>query len=98
MKTQLMITAAAILFSINIANANPTRTALKFYDSMGKELIQPFFAEEATNSLPFEIAAEVTKIKKENACRIFDLSELTKPEQEEELLFDLETVFREAKK
>ncbi len=98
MKTKVMITAAAILFTISLANANPTRTFLKFYDAMGTELIQPFFAEEATDSVPFEIAAEFTKIKQEKIFRVYDLSELTKPEQEEELPFDLETVFRQAKK
>lgn len=98
MKTKVLITAAAILFSISLANANPTRTFLKFYDAMGTELIQPFFAEEAYDSIPTEIAAEFTKIKHEKIFRIYDLSELTKPEQEEELPFDLETAFREAKK
>lgn len=98
MKTKALITAAVIFFSISLANANPTRTFLKFYDAMGKELIQPFFEEVATDSVPYEVAAEFTRIKHEKIFRIYDLSELTKPEQEEELPFDLETMYRQAKK
>lgn len=98
MKTKVLITAAIIFLSISFANANPSRTALKFYNAMGKELLQPIIAEETADSLPLEIAAEFTKIKHEKIFRIYDLSELTKPEEEEELPFDLETVFRQAKK
>ncbi len=98
MKTKILITAAMMFFGISLANANPNRTFLKFYDAMGTELIQPFFAEEAEEILPFEVTAAFEQIKQERIYRIFDLSELTKPEEEEELPFDLEKVFRQAKK
>ncbi len=96
MKTKILITAASILFSISIASANPTGTQLTFFDSMGRMLIQPLMAEEATEALPFEIETEMEKIRKESIYRVFDISALSKPEVEEELPFDLQSVFQSA--
>ncbi len=96
MKAKILITAASILFSIGIASANPTATQLTFFDSMGRMLIQPIMTEEATEALPFEIETEIEKIRKESIHRIFDISELSKPEVEEELPFDLQNVFQSA--
>lgn len=96
MKAKIIIAAASILFSISIAQANPTGTQLTFWDSMGRMLIQPIMAEEATEALPFELETEMEKIRKESIYRVFDISELIKPEVEEELPFDLQKVFQTA--
>lgn len=92
----IIIAAAAIIFSISGLFANPTGKTLTFFDAYGRTLIQPIMGEEATEELPFEVAAVFRSIKTERAYHVFDLSELTKPEIEEELPFDLNKVFQEA--
>ena len=99
MKAKMIITAAAIIFSITSATmANPNETNLTFWSALGQKLIQPIMPEEATDTLPFAVASEVESIRTENTFRVFDLSELTKPEVEEELPFDLEKVYNTARK
>ncbi len=96
MKTKsIIITAAAIIFSISGLFANPTGKNLTFFDANGKTLIQPILGEEATEELPLDVAVVFQNIQSELAYQVFDLSELTKPEVEEELPFDLETVFQQ---
>ncbi len=97
MKAKTIITAAAIIFSITTAMANPTGTTLTFWNSFGQQLIQPIMPE-AAEAIPFEVAKEVETIRTENTYRVFDLSRLTKPEVEEELPFDLEKVYNTARK
>ncbi len=94
MKATLMIIAASIFMSINIVNANPTQTTLTFWDAMGNALIQPIMSEEEAEAVPAEVEKEFESIFLELIYRAYDLSELTQPEEEEELPFDLETVFR----
>ncbi len=98
MKAKMIITAAAIIFSITATMANPAETTLTFWSSLGQKLIQPIMPEEAAEPVPFTVTNEVENIRNENVYRIFDLSELTKPEVEEELPFDLQKVFQTAKK
>ncbi len=78
--------------------ANPAETTLTFWSSFGQQLIQPIMPEEAAEPVPFKVKSELENIRSENVYRIFDLSELTKPEVEEELPFDLEKVYQTAKK
>ena len=98
MKAKMIITAAAIIFSITATMANPNETTLTFWSSLGQKLIQPIMQEEAADTLPFAVANEVENIRNEKVYRVFDLSELTKPEMEEELPFDLEKVYNTARK
>jgi len=96
MKTRIIITAAAIMFSITLASANPNRT-LTFRDAFGRTLIQPIKVEEASDSLPLEVQAEFIRMRQEAANQVFDLTELMKPEVEEPLPFDLNKTFITAK-
>ena len=99
MKAKMIITAAAIIFSITTATiANPNETTLTFWSSLGQKLIQPIMQEEITEPIPFEVANEVETIRIENTFRVFDLSQLTRPEMEEELPFDLEKVYNTVRK
>ncbi len=98
MKAKMIITAAAIIFSITATMANPTETTLTFWSSLGQKLIQPIMPEETAEPVPFKVTNEVENIRNESVYRIFDLSEFTNPEVEEELPFDLEKVFQTAKK
>ena len=92
MKAKMIITAAAIIFSITTAMANPTETTLTFWSSLGQKLTQPIMPE-AAEPIPAEVANNSESIRNENIHRVFDLSKLTKPEVEEELPFDLEKVY-----
>ena len=98
MKAKMIITAAAIIFSITTATmANPTETTLTFWNALGQKLIQPIMPEEAAEPVPFTVEREIENISNNMAYRVFDLSQLTKPEVEEELPFDLEKVYNEVK-
>ncbi len=98
MKTKSIIIAATNLYSICSLSANPTRSTLTFLDANGRTLIQPIMGEETYETLPFEVAAVFQSIRTERAYRVYDLTELTKPEAEEELPFDLDKVFQETVK
>ncbi len=97
MKAKMILTAAAIIFSITATMANPNETTLTFWNNLGQRLIQPIMPEEKADALPFNVASEVESIRIENANRVFDLSGLIQPEAEEALPFDLEKVFQTAK-
>ncbi len=98
MKAKMILTAAAIIFSITATMANPNETTLTFRNSLGQRLIQPVMPEEKAEPVPFKVTNMVENIRNENTYRVFDLSQLSKPEAEEELPFDLEKVFQTAKK
>lgn len=97
MKTKLMITFAAIIFSAAIAQANPGRN-LTFLDAKGRTLVQPLKADEAPDSVPFDIAATFISVRQDVSQQVFDISELMKPEEEEPIPFDVQAVFKTAKK
>ncbi|TVR44670.1 MAG: hypothetical protein EA394_00155 [Bacteroidia bacterium] len=97
MKAKMIITAAAIIFSITATMANPNETTLTFRSALGQMLIQPIMPEEAAEPIPNAVASKVENIRKENIYRVFDLSELMKPEVEEELPFDLDKISQKAK-
>ncbi len=97
MKARIIISTIAILLSITSVSANPGRMLI-FKDAFGRTLLQPVKTEEITEEVPEEIRAEFFRIRSENACRVFDLSDLIKPEKEEPLPFDLEKEFSTAAK
>jgi len=98
MKAKMIITAAAIIFSITATMANPNETTLTFWSSHGQKLIQPMMPEETAEPIPCFVVSEIENIRNENTYRVFDLSELMKPEVEEELPLYLQTAFKTAKK
>lgn len=97
MKARIIISIIAVLLSINTVSANPNRM-LVFRDALGRTLFQPVKAEEASEELPEEVRAEFFRIRSEMSCRVFDISGLMKPEEEDPLPFDLENEFRTAAK
>ena len=97
MKAKMIITAAAIIFSITATMANPTETTLTFRSAIGQTLIQPIMPEQA-DPIPSAVAVEFEKICKENIYRVFDLTDLIKPEVEEEIPAELRKAFNEVKK
>ena len=96
MKTRSIITAAAIIFSISLASAGSKQRTVNFRDSFGRILTMPM-KEEVPDSTPFDSGAEFNRIRQADSQTIFDLSEIIKPEKEEDLPFDLEEVFQTVK-
>ncbi len=98
MKAKLIITAMAILFSTTLTMANPNKRALTFRTALGSVLIQPVNEEVTQDSLPAEIQAEFFRLRKEKTVKMFDLTDMIKPEKEEPLPFDLNKVLQTIKR
>lgn len=94
MKTRILITAAAILFSVSLANAGSKTRTLAFCDALGQTLTMPMMAEEAAEATPFDTRAEFHRIQANDTTRTFDISQMLKEEKEEELPFDLDSVLQ----
>lgn len=97
MKTRILITAAIIFFSTTFAIAGSKERTLTFRDALGRTLSLPVITEEASETAPFDTRAEFSRIRSNDINRVFDISRMSKPEKEEELPFDLETVFNSVK-
>ena len=91
MKTRIIATIATILISASFITANANTATLTFYDAHGTELTMPVMEEEA-EAIPAEIKGlfEAEESKPQN--HVFDISRYSKPEQEEELPFNLDEV------
>ncbi len=94
MKTRILITAAAIIFSVSLANASSKARTLTFRDALGQTLTMPMMAEEAAEATPFDTRAEFHRIQANDTIRTFDISQMLKEEKEEELPFDLDSVLQ----
>ncbi len=93
MKTRILITAAAILISVTMANAGSKERTLSFRDALGRTLSIPVM-EEMAEPIPFDTKAEFSRIRSNHVNRIFDISQMSKPEEEEPLPFDLDAVLK----
>lgn len=89
MKTKIIFAAVAIIFSINASMANQSESTITFWNAMGEKLVQPIMMEEETETLPVELRCEFKHIRSSGNFRIFDLTEFTKPEAEEDLPYYL---------
>lgn len=83
-----------MIFLISMATASETQRTLSFRDALGRTFTMPVKVEEATETIPFDIQAEFRRIRQSDAARIFDISQMSKPEEEEALPFDLEKVIQ----
>jgi hypothetical protein len=97
MKTRIIITAAIIFFTTTLSVAGPKERTLTFRDALGRTLSLPVITEEAAETAPFDTRAEFSRIRSNAINQVFDISQMIKPEKEEELPFDLETVFNSVK-
>ncbi len=97
MKIKIIFAAVAILFSINVSIANQSESTLTFWSAMGEKLVQPIMMEEPTESLPDELRCEFKNIRNSSIFRVFDLSEITKPEIEEDLPYFIISEFHSSK-
>ena len=99
MKTKLIISASLIFAASFMASASAPKRTLTFYDHLGRKLCMPVKVEEATEAFPFGTQAEFKTFRSNEVSRVFDLSEITKPEAEDtDIPFDLESIFKQATK
>ncbi|MEE4177677.1 MAG: hypothetical protein V2I46_09225 [Bacteroides sp.] len=99
MKTKLIISATLIFAASFMANASAPKRMLTVYDQLGRKLSMPVKVEEAADTFPFDQQAEFKSFRATEVSRIFDLSEITKPEVEDtDIPVDLESIFKEATK
>ncbi len=96
MNTRILITAAFI-FILGFANAS-TSAYLTFTTANGVEINQPIEIEETEEILPGIIEEEILKAKANLVFYHFDIRDYFRPEEEEPLPFDLDTMFKTAKR
>ncbi len=94
MKTRMIITAAIIIISSSISFAGSKERTLTFRDALGRTLTMPAMTEEATEEVPFDTQEAFSLIRSMDASRVFDISAMSKPEEEQPLPFDLDKVFK----
>ncbi|MDR4988965.1 MAG: hypothetical protein RG741_09040 [Bacteroidales bacterium] len=93
----MIIIVAVIALSINGLMAHQSESTLKFWNSFGEELIQPVMKEEAIETPPLDIRCEFERLRTRDVYRTFDLSELVRPEEEQELPLYIERILHSAK-
>lgn len=97
MKAKMIITIIAITLSTNVLMASQSESTLTFWNSLGQKLEQPLMIDEAVETLPWAVRCEFQRLQHKKINKVFDLSELIKPEKEEELPFYLEQILHSAK-
>lgn len=100
MKAQNIIIAVILtITTATVSFANAPCRMLTFKDAMGREMFMPVKEDVAPEALPVEVAAEFRKARNEAVSQIFDLSSMTKPEQDvQDVDIDLDAVFKSLKK
>ena len=93
MKTRMILTAAVLFVSLGFAQASSKERTLSFRDALGRTLSIPV-AEELAEPTPFDTSAVFSSIRSSYVNQVFDLSGMTKPEEEEPLPFDLDEVLK----
>ncbi len=92
MKTKMIITSIAIAISINGLMANSSELTLTFFNASGEELVQPMMMEETIETLPLEVRCEFERLQKNRIYKTFDISEMMRPEEEEELPYFIKEI------
>ncbi len=83
MKTQNIIAALVLtIATVSVSLASSPCRVLTFKDSFGRNFTMPVKEEVAEDTVPIEIAREFQKARMEEVNRVFDLSSITKPEQD----------------
>ncbi len=85
MKINIILAAAAIIFNVNVAMSNQSGSSLIFWSATGEKLVQPMMSEEGTETIPVELKYAYKTSRKSDNFKIFDISKLTKQEEEEEI-------------
>jgi len=85
MKATTIFFALALITTATIASANPNQRTLTFRDAFGRILEQPVQEETVYDSIPFDVQAEFARIRQEQTSQVFDLAEMSKPEEADPL-------------
>lgn len=93
MKTIAIIAASLIMLSASFSNANTPKTTMTFIDSFGRMFCMPVKVEEAVEEFPFDQTEWINSDSKKASSTVFDISNLSKPEIEEEIPAELEALF-----
>ncbi|TVR43040.1 MAG: hypothetical protein EA394_02185 [Bacteroidia bacterium] len=93
MKTRMIITAALILFTATFVTAGSKQRTLSFRDALGRTFTISV-VEEKEDPAPFNLGNE---FKSNVSSRVFDISSLMKPEQEEEVPAEISEAFNHIK-
>ncbi len=94
MKAKMIITAIAITISMNGLMANQSESILTFWNAAGEKLIQPVMVHESDEALPLEVRCEFERMRNGMIHKTFDISELTRPEEEEELPYFIQNIIQ----
>ncbi|MFO7874109.1 MAG: hypothetical protein R6U62_06480 [Bacteroidales bacterium] len=94
MKLQTIFTAAILLFCVTIATAGSDYRNLTFYDIDGHPLTMPMMEEEPAEPTPFDTVAAIDSEPTGSTYHILDIDRFSKPEEEEPLPFDLDSVLK----
>ncbi len=94
MKRKMIISAIAVTLSVSGLMANQSESVLTFWNVAGEKLIQPVMVEEQVEELPHEVRCEFERLRNNGAHQIFDISELMRPEEEEELPYFIESMLQ----
>lgn len=99
MKTQNIIAAIILtIATVSVSLASSPGRVLTFKDALGRNFTMPVKEEVAEDVIPYEIACEFQKARMEDVNRVFDLSSMTKPEQDaNDIDIDLKEVFESLK-
>lgn len=89
MKTIAIIATALLISTAAFADNSESKRTLTIRDSFGRLLTMPVKVEEASEELPFNARAIFDEVRTKNATQVFDISDMSRPESEEEIPAEL---------
>ena len=93
MKTLVAITAALLISTASFADGLNKNRTLTFKDSFGRIMSMPLMTEEAAEEMPFDQTEIFNEVKSERNTRIFDISNMSRPESAEAIPAELKQLF-----
>ncbi len=92
MKAKMIITTIAIALIVNGLTASTFNSTLTFWNASGEELVQPMMMEETIETLPREVRCEFERLRNNRIYETFNISEMMRPEEEEELPYFIKEI------
>jgi hypothetical protein len=92
MKTIAIIATALLISTAAFADNSESKRILTITDSFGRLLTMPVKVEEASEELPFNARDIFNEVRTKNSAQVFDISEMSRPESEEEIPAELQHI------
>lgn len=92
MKTIAIIATALLISTTAFADNSESKRILTITDSFGRLLTMPVKVEEASEELPFNASEIFNEVRTKNSAQVFDISEMSRPESEEEIPAELQHI------